>query len=99
MEDDKSEKFWPSKPSKKHVWKATDRPEIEATSFTEAHLMPSIPVVTTDLAVQIGSRKVPLTPSAAFALAEQLIRGATRAIVQSEADRALVLDTVRDAAN
>ena len=61
--------------------------------------MPSIPVVTTDLAVQIGSRKVPLTPSAAFTLAEQLIRGATRAIVQSEADRALVLDTVRDAAN
>jgi hypothetical protein len=61
--------------------------------------MPSIPVVTTDLAVQIGSRKVPLTSSAAFTLAEQLIRGATRVIVQSEADRALVLDTVRGAAN
>ena len=32
----------------------------------------------------------------AFTLTGQLIRGATRAIVQSEADRAVVLDTVRD---
>jgi hypothetical protein len=58
--------------------------------------MASVPTVTTDLAVQIGSRKVPLTPAAAFTLAEQLIRGATRAIVQSEADRTVVLDAVRD---
>jgi hypothetical protein len=59
--------------------------------------MPSDPVVTTDLAVKIGGRRVALTPSAAFTLAEQLIRGATRAIVQSEADRTVVLDTVRGA--
>jgi len=58
--------------------------------------MASVPTVTTDLAVQIGSRKVALTPAAAFTLAEQLIRGATRAIVQSEADRTVVLDAVRD---
>ena len=59
--------------------------------------MPCDPVVTTDLAVKIGGRKVPLTPSAAFTLAEQLIRGATRAIIVEEADRAAVLDTVRAA--
>ena len=58
--------------------------------------MPADPVVTNDLAVKIGGRKVPLTPSAAFTLAEQLIRGATRAIIVEEADRAAVLDTVRD---
>jgi hypothetical protein len=57
----------------------------------------AVPEVPTDLAVKIGSRRVPLTPAAAFRLAEQLIRGATRAIVQSEADRALVLDTVHKA--
>ena len=38
-----------------------------------------------------------LSPSAAFTLAEQLIRGATRAIIVEEADRAAVLDTVRAA--
>lgn len=59
--------------------------------------MPAVPVVTTDLAVQIGGRKVPLTPAAAFTLAEQLIRGATRAIIVEEADRAAVLNTVRAA--
>jgi hypothetical protein len=58
--------------------------------------MPSDPVVTNDLAVKIGGRKVPLTPSAAFTLAEALIRGATRAIIVEEADRAAVLDTVRE---
>jgi hypothetical protein len=58
--------------------------------------MSSVPVVTTDLAVKIGGRKVALTPAAAFTLAEQLIRGATRAIVQSEADRTVVLDTVHN---
>ena len=59
--------------------------------------MASVPVVITDLAVQIGGRKVPLTPSAAFTLAEQLIRSATRAIIVDEADRAKVIDTVRAA--
>ena len=59
--------------------------------------MPSDPVVTTDLSVRIGGRKVALTPSAAFTLAEQLIRGATRAIIVEEADRAAVLDTVLEA--
>jgi len=59
--------------------------------------MPSDPVVTTDLSVRIGGRKVALSPSAAFSLAEQLIRGATRAIIVEEADGAAVLDTVRAA--
>ena len=59
--------------------------------------MPSDPVVTTDLSVRIGGRKVALSPSAAFTLAEQLIRGATRAIIVEEADGAAVLDTVRAA--
>jgi hypothetical protein len=57
--------------------------------------MPSVPTVTTDLAVQIGGRKVPLTPAAAFTLAEQLVRAGTWAMIREEADRALVLDTVR----
>jgi hypothetical protein len=60
-------------------------------------MMQSIAIVTNDLAVQIGGRKVALTPSAAFSLAEQLIRGATRAMIVEEADRAAVLDTVRQA--
>ena len=47
--------------------------------------MPSVPEVTIDLAVKIGSRRV------------QLIRGAARAIIVEEADRAAVLDTVRAA--
>ena len=59
--------------------------------------MPSDPVLTTDLSLRIGGRKVALSPSAAFSLAEQLIRGATRAIIVEEADRAAVLDTVRAA--
>jgi len=53
--------------------------------------MASDPVVTNDLAVKIGGR----TPSAAFTLAEQLIRAGTRAMIVEEADRAAVLDTVR----
>ena len=60
--------------------------------------MASVPVVTNDLAVQIGSRKVPLTPSQAFGLAEKLIRAGTRAMIVEEADRAAVLDTVREGA-
>jgi hypothetical protein len=60
-------------------------------------LMASVPVVTNDLAVQIGGRKVPLTPSQAFGLAEKLIRAGTRAMIVEEADRAAVLDTVREA--
>ena len=53
--------------------------------------MASDPVVTNDLAVKIGGRKVSLTPSAAFTLAEQLIRAGTRAMIVEEADRAAVL--------
>jgi hypothetical protein len=56
---------------------------------------PSPIVVSDELTVKIGGRKVPLTPSAAFTLAEQLIRGATRAIMIEEADRAAVLNAVR----
>jgi hypothetical protein len=60
-------------------------------------LMASDPVVTNDLAVKIGGRKVSLTPSAAFTLAEQLIRAGTRAMIVEEADRVAVLATVRGA--
>ena len=60
--------------------------------------MSSVPVlVSDDLVMSIGGRKVPLSPSGAFNLAERLIRGATRAIVIDEADRAKVLATVRGA--
>jgi hypothetical protein len=59
--------------------------------------MPSDPVVTNDLAIQIGGRKVPLTPSQAFGLAEKLIRAGTRAMIVEEADRAAVIDAVRQA--
>ena len=52
-------------------------------------------VVSNDLAVTIGRRKVPLSPSQAFGLAEQLIRAGTRAMIVEEADRVAVLDTVR----
>jgi hypothetical protein len=48
------------------------------------------------LALELGKRRVPLTPSESFALAERLIRGATRAIVQDEADRAVVRSVRRE---
>jgi hypothetical protein len=70
---------------------------LNALNSIEALRMPSDPVVTNDLAVKIGGRKVSLTPSAAFTLAEQLIRAGTRAMIVEEADRAAVLDTVRAA--
>jgi hypothetical protein len=53
--------------------------------------------VAEDLTVTLGKQQTQLSPAEAFRTAERLIRGATRAIVQSEADRALVLDTVRKA--
>ena len=60
--------------------------------------MPAGPfVVSSDLAVTIGRRNFPLSPSQAYSLAEDLIRSATRAIIVEEADRAAVLDTVRGA--
>ena len=60
--------------------------------------MPAGPfVVSSDLAVTIGRRKIPLSPSQAYSLAEDLIRSATRAIIIEEADRVVVLDAVRGA--
>jgi hypothetical protein len=53
-------------------------------------------VVCDDLGLQIGRAKASLSPSQAFIVAEALIRGATRAIVQDEADRALVRDVLTD---
>lgn len=50
-----------------------------------------------DLVVRIGRTATTLSPSRAFAVAEQLIRGATRAIVTDEADRAAVLGVMRHA--
>ena len=52
-------------------------------------------VVNDDLVLRVGRNRAPLSPSQAFTLAEQLIRGATRAIIVEEADRAVVLDTLR----
>ena len=52
--------------------------------------MPAVAVLEGELALEFGRRRVPLTPSEGFALAERLIRGATRAIVQDEADHAVV---------
>jgi hypothetical protein len=52
--------------------------------------------VADDLALAIGDRSARLSPSQAFNLAEVLIRSATRAIVQDEADRALVRDVLKD---
>jgi hypothetical protein len=58
--------------------------------------MPIGPVVVNDdLGLRVGRNRAPLSPSQAFTLAEQLIRGATRAIIVEEADRAAVLDTLR----
>ena len=53
--------------------------------------------INTDLSVAIGDQTARLSPGEAFRLAERLIRGATRAIVQDEADHALVNGMVRDA--
>ena len=52
-------------------------------------------VVNDDLVLRVGRNRAPLSPSQAFTLAEQLIRGATRAIIVEEADRAAVLGTLR----
>jgi hypothetical protein len=52
-------------------------------------------VVNDDLVLRVGRNRAPLSPSQAFTLAEQLIRGATRAIIVEEADRAAVVDTLR----
>jgi hypothetical protein len=52
-------------------------------------------VVNEDLVLRVGRNRASLSPSQAFTLAEQLIRGATRAIIVEEADRAAVLDTLR----
>ena len=51
------------------------------------------------LVLELGKRRIPLTPSEGFALAERLIRGATKAIVQDEADRAALRCVLRDAAD
>lgn len=56
--------------------------------------MPERVTVAEDLSLRIGRARAALTPSEAFAVAERLIRGATRAIVQDEADRALVRDVL-----
>jgi hypothetical protein len=53
-------------------------------------------VVCDGLGLQIGLEKAALSPSQAFTVAEALIRNATRAIVQDEADRALVHGVLKD---
>ena len=60
--------------------------------------MSSVPVlVSDDLVVSVGKRKVPLSPSGAFNLAERLIRTATRQIVVEEADRVAMLHHIEHA--
>jgi len=54
--------------------------------------------ISDDLSLRVGRSHTALTPSEAFAVAERLIRAATVAIVTDAADRALVLDCVRDPA-
>jgi hypothetical protein len=54
-------------------------------------------VVNDDLVLRVGRNRAALSPSAAFSLAENLIRSATRAVIIEEADRAAVLDAVRRA--
>ena len=54
-------------------------------------------VVCDELGLQIGAAKAALSPSQAFTVAEALIRGATRAIVRDEADRAAVHDVLHEA--
>ena len=60
--------------------------------------MPADVAVSDDgLALEFGRQRVALAPSESFALAERLIRGATRAIVQEEADHAVVCAALRNA--
>jgi len=64
----------------------------------DTHLSTSADVSVTDdggLFLEIERRRISISPSEGFALAERLIRGATKAIVTDEADRALVRDVVR----
>jgi hypothetical protein len=87
--------------AKKPIGFPSTSPRLHPTDFTKGRSrMPSGPgVVSNDtaFALQVGSRKIPLSPSQAFGLAEDLIRGATRRMIREEADRAAVLDTVREA--
>ena len=55
-------------------------------------------VVSDDLAVRVGRARAALTPGEAFAVAERLIRAATRTIVLDAADAAVVLGVVADPA-
>lgn len=52
--------------------------------------------VAEDLTVTLGKQQTQLSPAEAFRTAERLIRGATRAIIEDEADRALVRDVLKD---
>ena len=56
-----------------------------------------VTVLNDGLTLDLGGQRVPLTPAEGFALAERLIRGATRAIVQDAADHALVRATLHEA--
>ena len=53
--------------------------------------------VAEDLTVTLGKQRTQLSPAQAFRTAERLIRGATRAIVRDEADRAAVHDVLHEA--
>ena len=57
--------------------------------------MPSVEL-TDNLTLVVKGGAALLSPSQCFRLAEKCLRAATRTIVRSEADRAVVLDTERD---
>jgi hypothetical protein len=61
--------------------------------------MPERVSVSDDLALRIGRASAPLTPADAFALAENLIRAATKAIVLDAADAAMVRGVAADPAS
>lgn len=73
-----------------------DPAQLHSSDNPERESMPdSSVVVCDDLGLQIGRSRAALSPSQAFTVAEALIRGATRRIVEDEADRALVRDVLQ----
>jgi len=55
---------------------------------------PSVVSSDTIFALQVGHRRIPLSPAAGFDLAQNLIRGATRRMIREEADRTAVFNVL-----
>jgi hypothetical protein len=70
---------------------ATNTHNLSAGTISkDCSTLADVAVLDDGLALEFGERRVSLIPSEGFALAERLIRGATRAIVQDEANHAVV---------